>query len=226
MMLYGLGALEVFDGIYDISTVSMTIFQPRLENISTYTTPKESLYQWADEVLKPTAKLAYEGEGEFKCGEWCRFCRAKAECRKRAEQNLELAKHDFKRPSLLEDYEIESILAGLDDLISWAGDIREHAFQAALGGKKWNGFKLVEGRSNRRYTNEDVVARTVTVAGFDPCEHKVMGITAMEKMLGKTRFSELLGGLIEKPAGKPTLVPESDKRPEINNVKHDFMEVN
>jgi hypothetical protein len=222
MKLYALGALEIFDGIYDIDTVSMTIYQPRRDNVSTHTVSKESLYRWADEVLKPASELAYAGEGEFKCGDWCQFCKAKNDCRKRAEQNLELAKYDFKLPPLLEDDEIESILGRIDELVAWASDIKDYAFQAALSGKRWSGWKLVEGRSNRRYTNDEAVAKTVSAAGYDPYEHKVMGITAMEKALGKAKFAELLGGLVEKPQGKPTLVPESDKRPVIHTAKQDF----
>lgn len=222
MMLYALGALELFDGIYDIQSVKMTIYQPRRENISESSLRKDELLKWAEEVLKPAAKTAYTGGGEFACGEWCRFCKAKYECRKRAEYNLDIAKMDFRRPPLLEDDEIETVLFKLDELLSWASDIKDYALQAALGGKEWKGWKLVEGRSNRRYTDENLAAQKVTEAGFDPFEHKVMGITAMEKTLGKTKFNELLGGLIEKPQGKPALVPDSDKRPAINTAKNDF----
>lgn len=225
MKLYALGALELFDGIYDINEVSMTIYQPRRDNVSTHTVSKESLYQWAEEVLKPTAEIAYTGKGEYNCGEWCQFCKAKYECRKRAERNMELAKLEFSRPPLLEDDEIESILGKIDDLISWASDIKDYALQAALGGKLWQGWKVVEGKSNRKYVNEDAVAKAVTTAGYDPYYTSVMGITAMEKALGKAKFAELLGGLVEKPQGKPTLVPEGDKRPAINTAKNDFMEV-
>lgn len=224
LKLYALGALEIFDGIYDIDTVSMTIYQPRRDNVSTYTVFKESLCQWAEDVLKPAAELAYAGGGEYHCGEWCQFCEAKYECRKRAEANMELAKYDFKLPPLLEDDEIESILGKIDGLVAWASDIKDYALRAALGGKRWQGWKLVEGRSNRRYISEDVVAQTVQKAGYDPYEHKLMGITAMEKALGKAKFAELLGGLVEKPQGKPTLVPESDKRPAMNTANLDFME--
>ena len=226
MKLYALGALELFDGIYDIYRVAMTIYQPRRDNVSTHTVFKESLYQWADEILKPAAQLAYAGGGNYNCGEWCQFCKAKHECRKRAERNLELARHEFSLPPLLEDDEIEAILGKVDELVSWASNIKDYALRAALSGKRWDGWKLVEGRSNRRYIDETAVAQTVEGAGYNPYEQKVMGITAMEKTLGKGRFSELLGSLVEKPAGKPTLVPASDKRPEINNAKHDFMEVN
>lgn len=226
MKLYALGALELFDGIFDIDRVSMTIYQPRRDNISTHTVFKESLCQWAEEVLKPTAQLAYAGEGAFNCGEWCQFCKAKHECRKRAEQNLEFARYEFKLPPLLEDDEIESILGKVDELVAWASDIKDYALQAALSGKRWDRWKLVEGRSNRRYIDETVVAQTVESAGYDPYERKVMGVAAMEKTLGKSKFSELLGALVEKPAGKPTLVLASDKRPEMHNAKHDFWEVN
>jgi hypothetical protein len=222
MMLYALGALEIFDDIYDIDTVAMTIYQPRRSSVSTHTVSKESLYRWAEKVLKPAAELAYAGDGDYRCGDWCQFCKAKYDCRKRADANMELARHDFKLPPLLEDDEIESILGKVDALVSWATDIKDYCLQSALGGKKWQGYKLVEGRSNRKYVNEEAVAQTVTAAGFDPYEHKVMGITAMEKTLGKAKFLELLGSLVEKPQGKPTLVPEGDKRPAIKTAADDF----
>ena len=224
MMLYALGALEIFDGIYDISSVRMTVFQPRKNNVSVFKMQKDDLLRWADTELAPKAELAYEGKGDFHCGEWCRFCKAKAECRERAETNMRLAQYEFLAPALLDDEEIAEILGKIDALTSWASDIKEHALQQAISGKNWTGWKLVEGRSNRKYTNEAVVATTVEGAGFDPYEHKVLGITAMQKMLGKSRFDDLLSPYIEKPQGKPTLVPESDKRPAINPAKTDFME--
>lgn len=229
MMCYALGALQLFDGIYDIEKVSMTIFQPRREHISTYEVSKKELFDWADTILKPAALLASKGEGEFKAGEHCRFCKVKAACRKRAEYNLELAQYDFKMPDTLEDDEIEIILSKVDDLISWGADIKEYALQQALNGKEWKDWKVVEGRSNRKYTDETLVADAVKNAGFDPFEHKILGITAMSKLLGKTKFEKLLGGLIEKPKGKPTLVPMSDKRPTMNkaaDVAEDFKEEN
>ena len=225
MMLYALGALELFDGIYDISTVSMTIYQPRRDNVSTHTVFKESLYQWAEEVLRPTSEQAYAGEGAFRCGDWCRFCKAKSECRARAEENMALARYDFRKPPLLTDDEVEFILARVDELIAWATGIKEYALQAALRGKRWDGWKLVEGRANRRYTDEQAVAQAVIAAGYDPYESTLRGITAMEKALGKATFHDLLAPLVEKPQGKPTLVPLSDKRPAIATAQNDFMEV-
>jgi hypothetical protein len=226
MKLYALGALEIFDGIYDIDTVSMTIYQPRRDNVSTYTVFKESLYQWAEEVLKPAAELAYAGDGEFNCGEWCMFCRAKAECRERAKANMALAVYDFQEPALLRNNEIASILAKIDELVSWAGDVKEFALQQALKGVKFDGFKVVEGRSNRKYTSESDVANAVITAGYNPYEQCILGVTALEKLLGKKKFAELLGGLIEKPPGKPVLVREIDKRPAlaITSAADDFKE--
>lgn len=224
MMCYALGALDTYDGIYDIKTVKMTIFQPRRNNVSTYTVSKADLINWADTVLAPAAKLAYEGAGDFKAGDHCIFCRIKATCRKRAEYNLELAKYDFEPPATLEDTEIAAILPKIDDLVSWGNDIKEYALQQALSGTKYNGYKVVQGKSNRRYTNADAVAAAVSDAGFDPYERKLLGITAMTSLLGKQRFEEILGGFIEKPPGKPTLVPDSDKRQAINTAIDDFKE--
>lgn len=226
MMLYALGALSVYDTIYDIKNVSMTIFQPRRENISTWTITVEELLDWAESELKPKAELAAKGEGEFCAGEWCTFCRAKVKCRARAEACLKLAQYDFRLPPELDDTEIEVILESLDRLTSWANDIKEYALNAALQGRQWEKFKLVEGRSVRKYTDEEKVAEAVKSAGYDPYERKVLGITAMTKLLGKSKFEEVLNGLIHKPQGKPTLVPLSDKRPPMNTAQTDFKEEN
>lgn len=227
MMCYALGALgalEVFGDIYDINQIKMTIFQPRRDNISTYTISKKNLLKWADEVLAPTAQLAYVGKGKFNAGDHCTFCKVKATCRKRAEYNLELAKYDFEMPATLDDTEIAAILEKVDEMISWGNDIKDYALQQAQSGVHFEGWKIVEGRSNRKYTDENAVADTVKDAGFDPYEKKLLGITAMSTLLGKKKFEELLGGLIYKPPGKPTLVPESDKRPAMNTAKDDFKE--
>ena len=224
MMCYALGALELFDGIYDINSIQMTIYQPRRENISTCIISKEELLKWADEVLKPTAALAYEGKGDFKVGDHCQFCKVKATCRKRAEYNLELARYDFEMPPTLEEMEVAAILPKLDNLISWATDIKEYALQQALSGVHYDGFKIVEGRANRKYSDEQAVAFAVKDAGFDPFEKKLLGITAMTALLGKKKFEEVVGKYITKPQGKPALVPESDKRPAMNTAADDFSE--
>ena len=225
MMCYALGALgalEVFGDIYDINQIKMTIFQPRRDNISTYTISKKNLLKWADEVLAPTAQLAYVGKGKFNAGDHCTFCKVKATCRKRAEYNLELAKYDFEMPATLDDTEIAAILEKVDEMISWGNDIKDYALQQAQSGVHFEGWKIVEGRSNRKYTDENAVADTVKDAGFDPYEKKLLGITAMSTLLGKKKFEELLGELVYKPPGKPTLVPESDKRPAMNTAIDDF----
>lgn len=222
MRLYALGALDMFDDLYDINTVVTTMYQPRLANISTDTISKIDLLDWAENTLRPLADMAYKGEGELNVGSWCRFCKLRTTCRKRAEANLALAQHDFKLPPTLSDEEISVILNKLDDLTSWAADIKQYALTAALSGTHFEGWKLVEGRANRRYTDEAAVAQAVIGSGHDPYERKLLGITAMEKLLGKKQFAALLADLVERPQGKPTLVPISDKRPEMTNAKNDF----
>ena len=224
MMCYALGALDTYDGIYDIESVEMTIFQPRRDNVSTFTISKEELLKWAEEFLAPTAQLAYNGEGEYHAGDHCQFCKVKATCRERAAYNMELAAYDFEEPATLDDSEIADILPRIDDLVAWANDIKEYALQQAMSGTEYKGFKVVEGRSVRKYTDDAAVAATVENAGYDPYERKVLGITAMTSLLGKKKFEELLGGMITKPPGKPTLVPNSDKRPALNTAKDDFKE--
>ena len=195
-------------------------------NVSTFTIPKDELYEWADQVLAPTAELSFNGDGEYHCGEWCHFCKAKADCRERANANMELAKFEFRQPPLLTDEEVEEILGRIDELIAWASDIKDYALQAAISGKQWSGYKLIEGRSNRKYTDENAVIAAVTAAGYDPYEHKILGVTAMTSLLGKKQFNDILGGLITKPQGKPTLVPGSDKRPAMTTIIDDFKEDN
>ena len=224
ILCYALGALAMFDGVFDVDEVALHIHQPRRANVSTVTIPKSEVYEWAERVLGPAAALARSGGGEFACGSWCAFCKAAPTCRARAETNLELARFEFQKPPLLDDGEVAEILERVDDLVAWASDLKEHALLAAIGGKRWPGFKLVEGRSVRRYTDEPTVASTVIKEGADPYEKKLLGITAMQKLLGKSRFEQLLGGLLEKGPGKPTLVPETDKRPAIDTAAQDFKE--
>lgn len=218
MMLYALGALELLDGIYDIQKISVSIFQPRRENVCTWSLPKEDLLRWARDDLVEKARLAYAGGGEYCAGKWCTFCRAAVRCRARAEEKLRLAKEEFKYPPLITDEEIEDVLGEIPELIKWANAILAYATDAAVNhGKAWTGFKIVEGRSVRRYKNEDDVAREAESAGYtDIFDKKLISLTQMEKLMGKKAFTDILGGLIEKPPGKPTLVPVSDKRPAIH----------
>lgn len=222
MKLYALGALHVYDALYDVDEVSMTIYQPRRANVSTWTISVDELRAWAENELRPRARLAYAGEGEYCPGAWCMFCRAAVKCRARAEDKLRLAQYEFAQPPVLTDGEIAGILGKLDDLVRWASDIREYALNAALSGVHFDGWKVVEGRANRRYTDEAAVAQAVIATGYDPYEHRLLGISAMEKLLGKKKFSEVLGELVERPQGKPTLVPASDKRPALIDVDSEF----
>lgn len=230
MMLYGLGALELFDAIYDIDTVRMTIYQPRLGSVSTWEISVSDLMAWVETELKPKVQLAIHGEGEFHCGSWCRFCKAKNTCRARAEEYLRLAQMEFKPPALLSDEEIAEVLKVADELAKWSADVYAFATDEAITyGKKWTGFKLVEGRSNRKYTDEEEVAEAAKAAGYtDIYKKSLVGITEMEKLMGKKKFAEVLGKLVYKPQGKITLVTESDKRQEIQTAtaEADFKEAN
>lgn len=228
MMLYALGALRIFDCLYDITEVAMTIYQPRRENVSTWTISVDELREWAETTLRPKADLAFKGEGDYAPGSWCQFCRAAVKCRARAEAKLELAKFEFAQPPLLSDVEIGEILTKLDDLTHWANEIVAYAQDAAINhGKQWPGYKLVESRTIRKYSDEEAAAQAANAAGYhDIYKKSLISITEMEKLMGKQTFKEVLGGLVIKPAGKPTLVPASDKRPAIftTGAKNDFNE--
>lgn len=222
LRIYALGVCELLSCLYELNTIRTVIYQPRLSTVDEAEIGREELYRWAEEQLAPAARLAFEGKGDFACGDWCRFCRAKTQCRTLAERQLELARYDFKMPPLLGDDEVADILGRVDDLVSWANAIKEYALQAALTGTHFSGWKIVEGRANRKYVNEEAVAEKVIADGKNPYEQKLLGITAMEKLLGKKHFAELLAGLVEHPEGKPALVPLDDKRPEMNLAKTDF----
>lgn len=228
MKLYALGALREFGEKYQIKRVKMTIFQPRRENVTTWETTMCRLKRWADKDLKPKAEKAYNGEGNYCPGEWCLFCKAAVKCRARAEEKLRLAQSEFKLPPLLTDAEIEAVLEKLPDMKKWAEEIQDYALTSALNGKEWKGFKLVEGRSVRKYSDEDEVAKAAMSAGYNDIYKKsLISITDMERLMGKKDFATILGGLIVKPQGKPTLVPDTDKREAItvSNAKNDFNEI-
>lgn len=224
MMLYALGALSLFDMLYEIEKVSMAIVQPRVDNFSTWEITVEELLKWADEELKPKALLASTGGGEFCAGDHCRFCRAKNQCRARAVKNLELLKYEFQDPALLTDEEIAEIIGLADELAKWAGDIYTYATAVAINeGRQWDGFKLVEGRTRRTYSDETAVAETAKEAGYtDIFKQSLITITEMEKLMGKKKFNELLGKLVEKPKGKLTLVSETDKRQAVDPIHAEF----
>lgn len=222
LRLYGLGASGLFGDLYDFETVRETIIQPRLDSVSTEEIALMDLTAWATEIVAPAARLAMNDTDITSAGDWCRFCPAKAVCRTRAEANLELAKMDFKESPLLTDKEIGDVLRKAEELEKWVADVKGYAQEQALAGKHYDGWKLVEGRSIRKYADELKVAEALKQAGFDEAilyERKLYGITAMEKIVGKKKLTETLGDLIVKPAGKPTLVPESDKREELKTAE-------
>lgn len=230
LKLYALGALDMFGLLYDIESVRMTICQPRLDSISTFEISVDELMEWAETELKPKAALAFKGEGEFKSGAHCRYCKASNLCRARAESNLELAKMEFKLPELLTDEEMAMVLAKANELSAWAKGVWEFATKEAIAGRKqWPGYKVILGNGQRKYTDAAKVAEQVLATG-DYNETQIytknlIGVTAMTQLLGKKQFSELLGGLCIAPPGKPALVVESDKHRKWNpldSARSDF----
>ena len=227
MMLYALGALRKYEKEYEIKKVKLTIFQPRRENVTTWETTTAALKKWANKILRPKAEMAYRGTGKYEPGAHCQFCKAAIKCRARAEEKLKLAKEEFKKPPLITDNEIESVLAKIPDIKKWCDDIMEYALEKALNGKKWEGFKIVAGRGTRKYLNEEAVVAALNKAGYyDIYKKSLLPITEMEKLMTKKTFSEVLGKLVCKTEGKPTLVSLDDKRPELNTIqaKNEFKE--
>lgn len=221
MYLYALGAINQFGVLYEFDQVRMTIVQPRLDSISTYEMEADALLAWADETLAPKAQMAMNGEGEFSAGDHCRFCKARYTCRARAEKNLEMAKYEFQDPGLLSHEEIGAILKQADELQKWAKDVQGYALeQAENHGAKFPGWKLVSGRSNRKYTDEEAIKATLAIE-YQPEDYlktTLLTLSNLEKAIGKKQVTSLIGDYIIKPPGKPTLVDESDKRPELNSV--------
>lgn len=252
MMLYGTAAVLAYDYLFNIEKVSMTIIQPRLDNISTFTCTKQELMDWA-ESIKPIAKLAFEGKGEQKPGDWCRFCRAKHVCRARADEALGLLSDEFldldagaledqnpleqdeitdatapyaadtsepvfKSPALISQAEIEAILPKLNRIQQWIDAVFAYVSSEAINhGVRWEGYKVVEGRSKRVFTDTKAVVKAAEEAGYtDIYKKEMISLTEFEKMMGKKKFAEILGGLVAKPPGKLALVPVSDSRPEVD----------
>ncbi|EAE3526883.1 DUF2800 domain-containing protein [Listeria monocytogenes] len=219
LMLYGLGAYNAFELDYDLHTVRMTIVQPRLDDVTEFEMEVSDLLDWAENVVKPAALLADAGKGELNPGPWCKFCRARSICKARAEANLALTSYDFKDPRLLQPSEIAKVLGQVAELKSWVEDVKSFALKEAESrGIEFPGWKLVEGRSNRRYADAEMVQAMMELEGYSEEEllsKKLISLTDMEKLVGKKQVSAILGDLIEKPAGKPTLVVETDKRQAI-----------
>ena len=228
--LYALGAINMFDLMYEFKSVNMVIYQPRRENISQESMGVKDLQEWAEEVIKPAAGLALSDKPPYCPGEWCtsHFCPGAGACKARAKYVLELERHSGKDPALLSDAEIADCIGRAEDLAKWAKALGAYALDSALNGHAIPGYKVVEGRANRIYKDSDAVAKAVVGAGFDEAmiyKRELIGITDMEKLLTKKKFNEILKDLVIKPQGAPKLVPETDKRAEFKpNIKNEFEE--
>lgn len=225
MQLYGLGAVDQYGFLYDFDRVRMSIFQPRLGGLSSQEMTVADLLAWG-ESIKPTAALAYAGKGDFKAGEHCRFCKAAVQCKALADHQMELAKLEFRDADLLTDDEVSFVLERVDGLVRYAEKIKTFALEEALKGHRWPGFKIVEGRSNRKISDEAKAVTLLRKAGYaDDVIYKpleMQTITNLEKLVTKKKFAELLADVVTKPPGKPTLAPVDDKRPEYDPAAMEF----
>lgn len=227
MMLYGLGALNIYDALYDIENVKMTIFQPRKYNISTFEMNVDTLTTWAETELKEKAEAAFEGKGVITYGPWCQFSSCGAVLRARFDHHKKLERFELKSPHLLTDSEIEEVLDHIDDLVKWSNEVKEYATKLAIqSGKQWNGYKLVHGRSTRKFKDEETVVEIAKENGYDNIyKQTLLSITELQKLMGKTKFETLFNEQLIKQLGKPTLVSSSDKRQAIVNAKQEFNEI-
>lgn len=228
MMLYALGAYEAYNFLYPIETVKMAIVQPRLDSISEWEISINDLLYWATNTVMGAAQKAWTGEGEYVSGGHCQFCRAKSLCRARAEFNMALEEYRGMKPPLISNEEVGQILAKAQDLVKWVKDLEEYALAECLVGNEIPGWKAVEGRSVRQFTDQDEAFKVLIENGIDEAmlyERKPITLAATEKLLGKKKFEELLSEFVERPPGKPTLVPETDKREPIKpNFEQIFKE--
>lgn len=227
MRLYALGAWQAYDFLYGVEEIHMTIVQPRRDSVSTDEVSTVALLEWAETIVRPAAALAAVGEGEFKSGDHCRWCKVKANCRARADANLTALAYEFKDPALLTLEEIGSILYVAEQLKTWAKDVEDFAFTQAKNGQQIPLWKLVEGRSNRTFSDKEAVKAKLLEAGFEADKimkpQELIALGELEKtIVGKKQFKELLSDLVIKPPGKPVLAPESDPRAELNSVDKDF----
>lgn len=220
LRLYALGMLEMLDMIYDIRQIRMTIYQPRLSNISTDEISASDLREWGSEVIRPAARLALSEDAPFSAGSWCQFCPARKTCRCRADHMMALENYRIK--TTLTDGEIGHILGEIDDLTKWAEDLKAAALTKIQEGGDIPGWKVVEGRSVRRFSaDEATIVSASEKAGFAKAllyETKMLSLSQIEKLMGKSTFATALGEYVEKPQGKPTLAPISDKRPSITGA--------
>lgn len=227
LRLYALGAVKEYMGLYDFNRVDMHIMQPRLDSISNEEMSVVDLISWGDTYVKPRAAKAYKGEGEYIPGEHCQFCRAKAACKARADYIMHLREYGFLDADLLSNKEISEILSIIDELTKWATDIKTFALDQMLKGIHYEGFKVVEGRSMRKVTDEQMLVGNMKDAGIEEAmmyEKNLLALGKLEKLAGKKEFAIISAGCVEKPAGAPAIAPETDKRPEYNTGVSDFAE--
>lgn len=226
---YGLGALAVYDELYDIRKVHIMIIQPRLDHITEETLTTEALLQWADEVLAPAAQLAWKGEGEFNPGDHCRFCAARGICFARASQALQVLSSSMETPGVLPEEEIPKILEVADVAMDWFKDLKSYALSQALNGHRYYGYKLVRGKKPpRAWRDEEKAVEQLIRAGYDENlyqETKLKSVSKIEKAVGKTAFNAIFSDLVFQGEGAYTLVPETDGRPEINPADADFADL-
>ena len=219
LLLYALGAYLAYEMIFPIEHIKMSIVQPRLSNIDTWECSLDYLLEFA-KIAQEKAAMALKGEGDFNCGEHCKFCKAKAVCRERANANLELAKYEFKAADQLTLEEIGQILEKAKDLAKWADDLKDYALSESLKGNEVPGWKAVNGRGSRSFKNTDEAIKVLVDNGIAEellFERKYLTLAQMEKTVGKKEFNNLVGNLIVMNVGKPTLVETSDKREAITN---------
>lgn len=218
-MLYAVAALNMLDIVYDINKVNLCIHQPRLNHISEWQISVSDLRKWVTETVKPAADRAYKGEGSPIAGEHCKFCKVKGNCRALAEHNIRLAEYNFKAAPLLSNSEIANILKQLPIFKDWATSVEDYAYAQLMDGKSVIGFKLVEGRGKRVITNQNGLIEALHKAGYKDTEiHKteLLGLTALESMIGKKQFSIISNSFIERVKGSPTIALETDLRPEYS----------
>jgi hypothetical protein len=235
MMLYALGALKKYAPIYGdtIKVARLCIVQPRIQSEpSVWQMTVADIKAWGDSI-KPIAEKAFAGLGEFVPGEHCRFCRGKARCKARADMHTAL--EEFKdcvpeavaQPgeNTLTNAQIGELLVRCKDLVAWYNDLEEYALKAALAGDEIPGWKVVAGRSNRTFSDQDAAIKAVIDSGYDEAllyERKPKTLTEIEKLMGKAEFAEKIGQFVIKPVGKPTLATMADKRPPYSPAAADF----
>lgn len=218
--IYGLYAYKAYKDFYPIKNIRLVIYQERIHNISEYSLTVEELEKWEQECLIPAAKEAMSDNPKAKSGSWCKYCPGRNVCKQRSADVLSVA-NVLKKPELMTDEELEEILPKLDSIINYCEDIKAYCLKKAVeNGKKWRGFKLVESTTKRKISDEVVVARILTENGYEPyAPQKLKTITELQKLLGKTKFTDLLGGYVVKPKGQAVLAPETDAREEITIKK-------